>query len=1568
MKRLFTIAIIAMATSLTFAQAPLAKKSAASGNRLERIANVEEIAKKAKETKELQAAMAEKAAVAKETSSSVLRMGSVNGGQANRIGEAVIKKDGLDGSRKALTAMPFKAPVSKATVQEGNVTVTTDANGIITDVTGVEPKMYERAATGTAYYSSNNSMAMASQSGMVTIIEDGDNVYIKNPITRYTTGAWVKGTKSGDVITVAAHQPLQYNSNYSTTISLRWGVITAADSIAIADDYAEAFTFTINGNVLTLQGTAKYDGTANAYYMGAYWDDDNSAAGYGDAETVLTYSDSYVAPSTELVTLPEGAQVDAWYMNAISVSSSGQTAIKNQSVNVAFVDNDVYVQGISTAFPNAWVKGTISGTSVKFNKFQYVGQYSTYDCWFIGLDSDGNVIKDATATYDAATKTITFADNVLINAAEDRVFYLNWFTDVVISEEEVETPELVVLPNGAQATGWYLNCISVEDQTKVEVKNQSVKVAFVDNDVYVQGITTDFPNAWVKGTINGTSVTFAGFQFVGEYSGINCWFVGVNPMTAELKDATATYDAAAKTITFADDVLINAAKDKIYYLNWFADVVVSEEKAIYEEPVITTLTAELPYSNTFDTDEEKNQAAIYDANEDNSTFSFFTHSDTKSMTARYRYSSSNVADDYLVYPGLNLKAGKTYKVSVDAAAYGPNYPERLEVVAGKEAKASQFTIPVIAATDVTTKEFVTLSNTEFTVEEDGTYYIAVHAISDANMFYLYVDNFSVSELDESAPASVSDLNAVADAEGANKAVITFTVPASDLSGVAISGDLTVVVKREGEEIYSETKAAGAAVVINDDNVPSAGYYTYSVTTFYNGHASNPAEIKIYIGYDTPDVVNNIIVADKSGSVDIAWDAPTGGAEGYIVNPADYKYNIYPVEMIPFWGMTFPSTDFEHPYVTGLTETSANVEFNTNEGDHAFTYFAVTAENTTGESEDSYGAVVTGAPFQMPIFESAAGGNLSYWWGTACDRNNNSLDGGLYLGENASDGDGYCFQMVAETMGWINLQSGKIALAGTVNPTLTFDYAADKATPLTVTVISPKGEKDVATLTAGTEYASAKISLVEFTNEDWVRVIITGTFSVAGDAFIDNIRIFNMLDNNLVAGKIAATSRVTAGDNVVITVAVENQGANVAEAGAYTVDLYCNDAKVQSLSGTALESNAKTTFEFTEATTVMTPSELVWKAVVEFAADEDLSNNTTVNVKTVIKTNSYPAVTNLDGVQVDNTVSLTWGEPDMSAAAPTVVTDGFEDYEGFTTIAGEWTFVDVDDAEVGGFQGSDFTVNGVNILQSKQSFWVHDVTDGDTWNQTFDAHSGTKYLAAMFRYDDGMVDDWAISPVLSGNAQTISFYAKSYSADYPEKIEVLYSTGSMNTADFISVRAAEVVPADWTEYTVELPEGAKYFAIRSCATSSFMLMVDDVTYETSEISTDLAIVGYNIYRDGVKLNAEPVEELTYIDADVTEGEHSYVVTVVYDKGESKISNVVTISVVNGIEAVAAKSTKVSVSDKTITVANAAGKNVSICTADGKVVYNAAGADFARVRVESGVYIVKAGNVVAKTIVK
>ncbi len=54
-------------------------------------------------------------------------------------------------------------------------------------------------------------------------------------------------------------------------------------------------------------------------------------------------------------------------------------------------------------------------------------------------------------------------------------------------------------------------------------------------------------------------------------------------------------------------------------------------------------------------------------------------------------------------------------------------------------------------------------------------------------------------------------------------------------------------------------------------------------------------------------------------------------------------------------------------------------------------------------------------------------------------------------------------------------------------------------------------------------------------------------------------------------------------------------------------------------------------------------------------------------------------------------------------------------------------------------------------------------------------------------------------------------------------------------------------------------------------------------------------GYNIYRDSVQINNEPVTETTYSDIDLAEGVYSYWVTAVYSMGESAISNIIEVEV-------------------------------------------------------------------------
>ena len=65
------------------------------------------------------------------------------------------------------------------------------------------------------------------------------------------------------------------------------------------------------------------------------------------------------------------------------------------------------------------------------------------------------------------------------------------------------------------------------------------------------------------------------------------------------------------------------------------------------------------------------------------------------------------------------------------------------------------------------------------------------------------------------------------------------------------------------------------------------------------------------------------------------------------------------------------------------------------------------------------------------------------------------------------------------------------------------------------------------------------------------------------------------------------------------------------------------------------------------------------------------------------------------------------------------------------------------------------------------------------------------LFSVYAPDDGQIDNWAVSPKINGKAQTISFYARSYTANYPNRIEVWYTT---KYADDLTLKTFVQIPS------------------------------------------------------------------------------------------------------------------------------------------------------------------------------
>lgn len=205
-------------------------------------------------------------------------------------------------------------------------------------------------------------------------------------------------------------------------------------------------------------------------------------------------------------------------------------------------------------------------------------------------------------------------------------------------------------------------------------------------------------------------------------------------------------------------------------------------------------------------------------------------------------------------------------------------------------------------------------------------------------------------------------------------------------------------------------------------------------------------------------------------------------------------------------------------------------------------------------------------------------------------------------------------------------------------------------------------------------------------------------------------------------------------------------------------------------------------------------------------------------------------------------NYTWATPSPAAAPKRAgetqtITESFEDENTFPSFGlggitatqhtgafGQWKLYDSTGANV--WPASDLEWDNAGKPQAWMPF------NGSTVAQAT-AHSGNKYMESVVP-TSGNADSWLISPVLSGNAQTITFYERIFTTRYqPETYEVLYSTTDNEPSSFTVAQTINSYETTWTERSVSLPEGAKYFAIRhTSSTEKFGMMIDDVTYEIS----------------------------------------------------------------------------------------------------------------------------------------
>ncbi|MCM1313305.1 MAG: hypothetical protein NC206_08040 [Bacteroides sp.] len=270
------------------------------------------------------------------------------------------------------------------------------APAVITEQPEGELKTYLRSGSAYENFFGLWEEKQDGNSTQLVFAEDGKTVYWKNPLTLYTKDSWIKGELNADgtKIVFPAGQYLYYDEAKEYGYRLVY-----IKNIVFDGYYYESFdvddttpiTLAVDGNILTLEGTNENGTTVIASVTD---DDEPSWNYYGDYQTVLTLFEAIP------VVAPEGLETSTFTFRY------GTNSMR--IVNVGVSGDELYIQGIYSGLPDAWVKGTIEGNTVTVKSGQYMGEEKGVMLYWVA-STLSEVWNDYWEEYD---KVYTYADQM----------------------------------------------------------------------------------------------------------------------------------------------------------------------------------------------------------------------------------------------------------------------------------------------------------------------------------------------------------------------------------------------------------------------------------------------------------------------------------------------------------------------------------------------------------------------------------------------------------------------------------------------------------------------------------------------------------------------------------------------------------------------------------------------------------------------------------------------------------------------------------------------------------------------------------------------------------------------------------------------------------------------------------------------------------------------------------------------------------------------------------------------------------------------------------------------------
>ncbi len=416
------------------------------------------------------------------------------------------------------------------------------------------------------------------------------------------------------------------------------------------------------------------------------------------------------------------------------------------------------------------------------------------------------------------------------------------------------------------------------------------------------------------------------------------------------------------------------------------------------------------------------------------------------------------------------------------------------------------------------------------------------------------------------------------------------------------------------------------------------------------------------------------------------------------------------------------------------------------------------------------------------------------------------------------------------------------------------------------------------------------SLVGYKDAVTVKVQFKGISEYGNNIFIDAINIYGKAEYDLSAVVLDAPEKVYTGNTADLTVKVRNNGAATVAGTSYQVDLYNGDALVTTVDGVDIDVDAIAEIPVSLTYSTLDAATYNYYAEIVYRADEVGENNSTEPKTVVVATYPAPAVDDLAGSILElKSVATSWTAPvNADEVEPFSVNENFDSFTELTygSPIGVFTNIDGDGLDTRMW----FSSNTPSVAKGPKAFFVFSTDFVNSSSTIYTGHSGKNILVALGS-TSGVSDDWLISPELPGTGiATLSFYTKQGSSSDKGVYRIEYSTTDAQPEHFIPLTDDVLISGyqytSWTQMSYEIPAEARYVAIHHVSgKTDWGLLLDDISIETQTFT----LLGYNVYRNGEKINAQLVTEPAYTDIEPGYNTYTYNVTAVYEGGESALSN-------------------------------------------------------------------------------